>query len=285
MSRRLVRILATTAAVMIVQAAHSGGVGDTGGFSGWRFDSAQFPGCQEEALYWHSTGVAPLNLGSMLAPAGASRAERITSLLGIPGRRQVVGWAMSSPDSAFLWECSSFCNILDNWALTDLNAMAVIGPCSASWTIKRAYDVNDGGVIIASGFRTGQGTHALLLTPDPTCCPADLDGDGDVGVSDFLILLGAWGPCPDCGDCGVECVADIDCNCDVGTSDHLFLLGAWGPCGASDGGSSHHEALEEAVQEIGYDDVEDYQEWLAEASDADALASSWVVYALVTDGE
>ncbi len=27
-------------------------------------------------------------------------------------------------------------------------------------------------------------------------CPADLDGSGDVGVSDFLELLGNWGPCP-----------------------------------------------------------------------------------------
>ena len=27
-------------------------------------------------------------------------------------------------------------------------------------------------------------------------CPADLDGSGDVGVKDLLILLGAWGPCP-----------------------------------------------------------------------------------------
>ena len=49
------------------------------------------------------------------------------------------------------------------------------------------------------------------------------------------------------------------------------------------GGSSG--ALQQAVQAMGYDDVEDYQEWLAQASEADALASSWVVYALVTDGE
>jgi tetratricopeptide (TPR) repeat protein len=27
-------------------------------------------------------------------------------------------------------------------------------------------------------------------------CPADLDGDGTVGILDFLALLAAWGPCP-----------------------------------------------------------------------------------------
>ncbi len=33
-------------------------------------------------------------------------------------------------------------------------------------------------------------------TAGPAPCPADLDGDGNVGVADFLELLGAWGPCP-----------------------------------------------------------------------------------------
>ncbi len=26
-------------------------------------------------------------------------------------------------------------------------------------------------------------------------CPADLGGDGMVGITDFLALLAAWGPC------------------------------------------------------------------------------------------
>ena len=260
------------------------GAGDAGGYSGWRFDSGIQNECQPEALYWHTTGDDALNLGSLIPGDEASWAERITS---IGAGRQVVGWRLFPPnDGAFLWECSGNCGILDNWALTDLNAVEVIGPCSPSWTIKRAYDVNDGGVIIASGFRSGQGTHALLLTPDPACCPADLDGDGVVGVKDLLILLGTWGACPNCGDCGAQCVADLDCDCAVGVKDLLFLEGAWGPCpgGGSDGGSSH-QALEEAVQAMGYDDLEAYHEWLAQASDVEALASGWVLYALLTDGD
>ena len=31
---------------------------------------------------------------------------------------------------------------------------------------------------------------------DDLMCPADLDGDGVVGINDFLALLAAWGPCP-----------------------------------------------------------------------------------------
>ncbi|MCH7925185.1 MAG: hypothetical protein IIC51_06590 [Planctomycetes bacterium] len=54
-------------------------------------------------------------------------------------------------------------------------------------------------------------------------CPWDLDDDGDVGVKDLLILLGAWGPCK-------GCPADFDDSGDVGVKDLLILLGAWGPC-------------------------------------------------------
>ncbi len=54
----------------------------------------------------------------------------------------------------------------------------------------------------------------------------DLDGSGDVGVKDLLILLGVWGPCPKKGDCP----ADFDESGDVGVKDLLFLLGVWGPC-------------------------------------------------------
>ena len=30
----------------------------------------------------------------------------------------------------------------------------------------------------------------------PKPCPADFDGDGVVGIVDFLLLLANWGPCP-----------------------------------------------------------------------------------------
>jgi hypothetical protein len=51
--------------------------------------------------------------------------------------------------------------------------------------------------------------------------PADLDGDGVVGITDFLILLANWGFCP-------GCPADLDCNGVVGITDLLMLLADWG---------------------------------------------------------
>ena len=50
----------------------------------------------------------------------------------------------------------------------------------------------------------------------------DLDGDGIVGINDFLDLLAAWGPCIQ--DC---CLPDLDLDEDVGITDFLLLLGNW----------------------------------------------------------
>jgi hypothetical protein len=54
-------------------------------------------------------------------------------------------------------------------------------------------------------------------------CPGDIDGDGEVGVTDFLELLSAWGPNP-------GHPADIDGDDVVGVTDFLELLSHWGAC-------------------------------------------------------
>jgi hypothetical protein len=73
----------------------------------------------------------------------------------------------------------------------------------------------------------GAGDVTLLITwvdaPDP--CPADLDGDGEVGITDLLALLAAWGPNP-------GHPSDLDGDGQVGITDLLALLALWGPCGA-----------------------------------------------------
>jgi hypothetical protein len=58
------------------------------------------------------------------------------------------------------------------------------------------------------------------LEPD---CPGDIDGDGTVGVTDFLEILAAWGPNP-------GHPADLDGDDVVGVTDFLELLALWGPC-------------------------------------------------------
>jgi hypothetical protein len=51
----------------------------------------------------------------------------------------------------------------------------------------------------------------------------DVDGDGTVGINDFLDLLGGWGPCADV----CACAADFDGDSEVGITDFLTLLGCW----------------------------------------------------------
>lgn len=56
-----------------------------------------------------------------------------------------------------------------------------------------------------------------------TACTGDVDGDGQVAVTDLLDVLGGWGPNP--GD-----PADINGDGTVDVIDLLLLLAAWGPC-------------------------------------------------------
>ena len=72
----------------------------------------------------------------------------------------------------------------------------------------------------------GPQDFALILsgtTPPDEPCPADLDGDGSVGISDLLALLAAWGTDP-------GGPPDLDDDGTVGINDLLILLGSWGPC-------------------------------------------------------
>ena len=61
---------------------------------------------------------------------------------------------------------------------------------------------------------------------EPTCV-GDLDGSGDVGVPDILILLGSWGDCP---ALPAPCPADHDNSGTVDVIDLLNMLAKWGPC-------------------------------------------------------
>lgn len=63
----------------------------------------------------------------------------------------------------------------------------------------------------------------LLSHPKPSGCPADLDGDGQVGFADLLALLASWGRCS-------GCAPDIDGDGVIGFADLLAVLSAWGSC-------------------------------------------------------
>ena len=53
-------------------------------------------------------------------------------------------------------------------------------------------------------------------------CPADVDGDGVVGVNDLVAVIVAWGT--------ADSAADIDGSGTVGVDDLVFVVSSWGPC-------------------------------------------------------
>ncbi|MHC4209073.1 MAG: phytase [Planctomycetota bacterium] len=61
-------------------------------------------------------------------------------------------------------------------------------------------------------------------TWDPRGLRGDIDGDGTVGIVDFLTLIAAWGPCPVPPG---PCPADVDRDGAVGVTDLLILLSHW----------------------------------------------------------
>ncbi len=77
--------------------------------------------------------------------------------------------------------------------------------------------------LFVRGYGVVDALAASQVTPPS---PGDVDGDGVVGITDFLALLAAWGPCPD--PCPPHCFADVNTDCTVGINDFLTLLANWG---------------------------------------------------------
>ncbi|MHC5114594.1 MAG: hypothetical protein ACYTGP_09225, partial [Planctomycetota bacterium] len=61
---------------------------------------------------------------------------------------------------------------------------------------------------------------SLNVTPE---CPMDIDGSGDVGFSDAVLMIGAWGECPGCPE-------DLDDSGSVDALDMVLMFANWGPC-------------------------------------------------------
>ncbi|MEE2908403.1 MAG: LamG-like jellyroll fold domain-containing protein [Planctomycetota bacterium] len=78
-----------------------------------------------------------------------------------------------------------------------------------------AHPNEDGTALMADAW------HTLLMRD--LIRPGDVNGDGAVSVTDVLMMLEAWGVCPDDDDCP----ADFDNDGVVGVNDILLLLSWW----------------------------------------------------------
>jgi hypothetical protein len=128
--------------------------------------------------------------------------QEIHDLLGssvaLEGMTAIVG-AISNNDSGYVYA-------FDGFSGRDCNGNSVLDDCEI--LSGQADDLNGNGV------------------PDECDVPGDLNGDGRVDVTDFLILLSRWGPCPQ--PCPPACPGDFDGSCSVDVNDFLIMLANWG---------------------------------------------------------
>lgn len=86
--------------------------------------------------------------------------------------------------------------------------------------------IADDGVTIGSFVVSNQSgdlelDELIFALPDPSICPADLNGDGSVDGADLGLMLGTWNQ---------PGIGDIDGSGTVDGADLGLLLGSWGTC-------------------------------------------------------
>jgi hypothetical protein len=126
-------------------------------------------------------------------------------------------------------ECDPDCNgngIPDDWE-TDCNTNSVPDECDINEGT--SFDCNDNEIPDECDIAVGTSLDAdgNGIPDECECVFADINGDGEVGVQDFLLLLSAWGGV--CSSC-YWCPPDLDSDCDIDIQDFLLLLAYWGPC-------------------------------------------------------
>lgn len=108
----------------------------------------------------------------------------------------------------------------------DLGWSAVFaGPDNSTDFTAEAASGADGSVSVVATIKADDNNFQNIVTLhySANLCPADVNGDDVVGISDLLAVLGSWGST----EGGPE---DINNDGLVGITDLLVLLAAWGPC-------------------------------------------------------
>ncbi len=109
-------------------------------------------------------------------------------------------WSVEGPDGELLVEDQQWCANSGNRVMLD-------EPGTYAITMRATNDF--------------VGTYSFVVNTGKL---ADLNGDCVVNVSDLLVLLAAWGECPE----GESCPADLNGDGTVNVSDLLILLSGWG---------------------------------------------------------
>jgi len=160
------------------------------------------PGCAEAHVYMHNDGIFPagsnnINVDPQFAdPGGAD---------DVPG---------TADDDLRLLPGSPCLDAGHNWPTARLTDVDLDG--NPRFADSAADDTGCGIPVVVD-----IGAYERPGSPFPVTY-GDIDGDGAVGITDFLAMVGIWGPCTD--PC---CPADLDLDGDIGVIDFLVLLAHW----------------------------------------------------------
>ena len=161
------------------------------------FDDDQAVGSGSAFIY-RFDGSEWVEVGKLLPQTGESY-DTVGDAVAIDGSRALVG----APGDSSQGSQSGALHAFTGFAGTDCNDNGTADDCEI--LSGAVADTNGNGI------------------PDTCDLIGDVDGDGTVGIVDFLLVLGAWGPCADCD----ACPADLDNDCMVGITDLLLLLASW----------------------------------------------------------
>ena len=75
---------------------------------------------------------------------------------------------------------------------------------------------------LAPTMRANSPAIGLYLNETAIACTEDVNGDGNVDVTDLLAIIAAWG--------SDDASADLDGSGTVDVADLLMIISAWGPC-------------------------------------------------------
>ncbi len=139
-------------------------------------------GSVTRATVWNAAG-EPIDAGEALGPTIPSQ------LLAINSAGQAVG---DSSLGAITWTAGDGARLVE----------AMVDESGDGWTFLHAQDINDAGLIVGNGVNPSGTRRAFVLTEGGAACPADLDGDGELTLFDFLAFQNFF----DAGDA----LADLD---------------------------------------------------------------------------
>ncbi len=160
------------------------------------------------------SGAAVRPVVAALVLAGSANGQCVPSILGSADTPDFALGVAVSGAVAYVADWTSGLQVID---VSDPGSPVILGSVD---TPGQAFGVAlSGAVAYVADDRSG-----LQVIDVSSCelCPADLDDDGMVGVSDLKEILAAWG-----NKGGPE---DLDGNGFVDIGDLLIVLAEWGPC-------------------------------------------------------